>query len=364
MKMKIRKSLSFFLVFAMIATLMMPLQIAFAGLLNLSNAMSTVRANVLSNHTIVFRTPTGVDAPADTITVTFPTGFGMGTFALLNFDLAASAGGQSACPAGGATPAYTERTLATAPAAGNWGVSQSGQVVTFTAPTDAAAGNIPTHACVRIRIGNNATHGGTGAMQITNHATAGTYTMTIAGTFGDSGSIAVSIILDDRVAVTADVAATITFAISDLTIGFGTLISTGPRFADGTGAGSGTEVVAHNFTVSTNAASGYTVALSGATLTSGANTITEIGATAAASSPGSEQFGLRITATAGTGTVTAPYNTANFALDTAAFPDEVAASPSASVTTTFDVRYLANISATTEAGTYTTNLTYTATGRF
>jgi hypothetical protein len=358
---KTQKILKFSLVLAMVAAMLVfPLQVALAGLLNLSNTMSTVRQNVLSNHTIVFRTPTGVDASTDTITVTFPTGFAMGTFALLNFDLAVSAGGQTACPTG---LAYTDRTLATTAGTGTWGVGQSGQVVTFTAPTDTAAGQIPTHACVQIEIGSNATFGGAGAMQITNPA-AGSYTITIAGTFGDSGSIAVSIITDDRVAVTADVAAAITFAINDNTIGFGTLSATVARFADGTGAGSGTEVVAHNFTVSTNAASGYTVAISGATLTSGAHTITAIGPTAAASAPGTEQFGLRITATGGTGAAVAPYNTTSFALDTAAFPDEVAASPSASVTTTFDVRYLANISAATEAGTYTTNLTYTATGRF
>jgi len=361
MKQKIKKITSLSLILAMLIVLVSPLQIAEAStLFNLSNTMSALRVNTLSSHEIVFRTPAGIDAPADTITVTLPAGFSMGTFALLNFDLAASTGGQANCVA----PIYTERTLAAAPGTGAWGVAQLGQVITFTAPTDATLGNVPTNACVRIRIGANATNAGAGINQITNHATPGSYSIGIAGTFGNTGSIVITIMTDDTVAVTADVAQTISFAISDTSIGFGPLTTGAARFADGTGAGSATEIMAHNFTVATNAASGYTVAISGATLTFGAHTITPIGPTAVASSPGTEQFGLRIINTGGIGIPSAPYNTANFALDTAAFPDEVAAATGPSAVTTFDVRYLANIAPLTEAGAYTANLTYTATGRF
>lgn len=359
MKIKIQKITSLALILALLVTFL-PLQTAQAGLLNMSNTLSTVRAGVLANHTIVFRTPAGVDAPADTITITFPAGFIMGTVAFGDIDLAVSAGDQTACPVG---LVFTDRTLAAAATTGVWGAAVSGQILTLTPPTNATTGEVPVNACVQIEIGTNATFTVAGVNQITNPV-AGSYAITIAGGFGNTGSILVTIIADDRVAVTADVAATLSFAISDVTIGFGTLSATATRWADSTGAGSDTSVSAHNFTASTNAISGYTVTLSGATLTMGAHTITAIGPIAVAPSIGTEQFGLRIVHTGGAGVPSAPYNTANFAFDFAAMPDEVAASPTASITTTFDVFYIANISAITEAGAYTTALTYVATGRF
>jgi len=157
---------------------------------------------------------------------------------------------------------------------------------------------------------------------------------------------------------------TLTFTISDNTIGFGPLASGSARFATGDTLGNATEIEAHNLTASTNAGSGYVISVAGTTLTFGAHTITAIGGTSTASAPGTEQFGIRATATGGTGIVSAPYAAAGFALDAGAFPDEFASAPGATILTTFSVRYLANVSAMTEAGSYTANLTYTATGRF
>ena len=104
--------------------------------------------------------------------------------------------------------------------------------------------------------------------------------------------------------------------------------------------------------------------LDGATLTSGGNTITAIGGTATASSAGSEQFGLRAIVNSGTGSAVAPYNGSNWALDTAAFPDQIASGSGDGVTTVFGVRYIGNISANTENGTYSAVLTYTVTATF
>jgi surface adhesion protein len=336
-------------------------EMASANALNRSNTMSSLRVNTLSNHTIVFRTPTGVDASTDTITITFPAGFAMGTFALLNFDLAASAGGQSTCPAGGATPTYTERTLATTPAAGTWGVAQSGQTVTFTAPTDAAAGNIPTNACVRILIGSNATHGGAGATQITNHATAGTYTMTIGGTFGDSGNILVTLLTNDQVAVSATVSESLSFSLGANTLALGTLTSTAVSSAS------------HTVTLATNAANGLVLTYSGTTLTSGAHTIDAM-STAAASSPGTEQFGLNLranttpsigadcTGSAPIAAAATNYNTVNQFRFVSG--DTIVSSSGGINSTTCTISYIANVAGATEAGNYATTLTYTATAQF
>ncbi len=159
---------------------------------------------------------------------------------------------------------------------------------------------------------------------------------------------------------------TLTFSISDITIGFGTLSSTTARMATGTSGQDTTEVEAHTLAVSTNAGSGYTITVKGATLTNGAFTIAAIGGTNTASSVGSKQFGLRMTATGGVGTVTIPYAASGFAYaGTASAASQVASATSGdSVTTTYSARYLANITTVTESGSYTASLIYVVTGNF
>jgi hypothetical protein len=187
---------------------------------------------------------------------------------------------------------------------------------------------------------------------------------TIGGTFGDAGDITVNVLTSNQVDITAVVPQSLTFSISDTSIGFGTLSAVAARFADGTGAGAGAEGEAHNVIVGTNASNGYTMTVGGSTLTSGANTVTAIGAANTASSVGTEQFGLRMTAAGGTGAVTAPYAASGFAFDTAAFPDAIASATGASANTTYSARYLANVTASTEAGSYTGTVTYVATANF
>ncbi len=160
-------------------------------------------------------------------------------------------------------------------------------------------------------------------------------------------------------------APTLSFSISDNSIGFGTISFSGASYATGDLNGSSSEVEAHTITASTNASSGYILTVNGTTLTSGANTITAIGSSNTISSPGTEQFGLRINATGGNGVVTAPYAASGFAFDTSSFPDEVASDPDGDdVATTYSVRYLGNVGATTEAGIYNATLTYVITAGF
>lgn len=163
----------------------------------------------------------------------------------------------------------------------------------------------------------------------------------------------------------AGAAQSLTFSISDNSIGFGTLSASVARYATGDTFGSASDTIdAHTISVATNASSGYTITLNGTTLTSGSNTISAIGATATTSSAGTEQFGLRIIVNSGTGLATSPYASANWALDTAAFPDQVASGSGDGVTTVFGVRYIGNISASTENGSYGSTLTYVATATF
>lgn len=130
----------------------------------------------------------------------------------------------------------------------------------------------------------------------------------------------------------------------------------------------------HTLIVDTNAANGFTVTISGNTLTSGTNTIDAIGATAAASSAGSEQFGINLVAntspsvgvnvsgTSPIGSAASQYDTANsFAFNSG---DTIASASTDINATTYTVSYVANINSNTEYGSYSTILTYAATANF
>lgn len=150
----------------------------------------------------------------------------------------------------------------------------------------------------------------------------------------------------------------VTLTIADTSVDLGTLSS------DSVSSDS------HTMVVDTNATNGFSVTVSGSTLTSGSDTITAIGATAAASSAGSEQFGINLVANtspsvganpSGTtpGSAANQYKTANlFAFNSG---DTVASSTTNITETTFTVSYIANIASDTEAGSYSTTLTYSAT---
>jgi hypothetical protein len=130
----------------------------------------------------------------------------------------------------------------------------------------------------------------------------------------------------------------------------------------------------HTVTMDTNAINGFVLTVSGLTLTSGANTIDAIGAVAAVSTPGTEQFGLNFVdnATPDIGanpTGTAPLGSANgqYALaDSFAFlsGDTVASSTTDISSTIFTASYIANVSAATPVGDYQTTLTYAATANY
>ena len=160
---------------------------------------------------------------------------------------------------------------------------------------------------------------------------------------------------------------TLSFSISDNSVGFGSLNATQAKYATGDTLGSTTDNIAHTISIATNATSGYAMTISGNTLTCsncGGATIDAIGGTALASSPGSEQFGIRLGVNSGTGSAASPYNGANWAFDTASFPDQVATGLGDEVTTVFGARYISNTSALTEFGSYTATITYTVTATF
>lgn len=315
-----------------------------------SDTMSSVKISTASSHTIRFTTPTGAAESTDTIIITFPS----------DFNFTSKTIGTVTFTHGATTGAETTETLAASPSGSAWGAAFSGtqnRVLTLTAPTD-GVGAATLAASDKIIITYDSTNS-------TNPSSATTYSIAISGTFGDSGNILVAILNDDQVAITATVSQSLSFSISDNTIGFGTLSSSDDFFATGDANGSATETEAHTLAVGTNASSGYTMTVRGATLTSGSATITAIGGTNTASSTGTEQFGLRMSASGGSGAVSSPYAASGFAYAAdGSTASTVASSSTSSATTTYSVRYLANISAATEAGAYTATLTYVTTANF
>lgn len=164
----------------------------------MTDVMTRVSVDTFADHTITFVSPSGIDAPTDSISVTFASQFTMGAFTVANVDFAVD--DDSAC-----NGPWTDKTLAASAAADVWGVAQAGNTLTFTPPTNAALGEVAANRCVRVKLGANATVGAAGATQLKNPGVANAYRIDIAGGFGDSGFFWVSVIQQDFVQVTATV---------------------------------------------------------------------------------------------------------------------------------------------------------------
>lgn len=222
---------------------------------------------------------------------------------------------------------------------------------------------------------------------------AANYTDTAPGNATDAGGVAMSTAA--QITVTAKVQERIVFCVyttgtgNNCTAKSGTAITLGDT--NGVLDPSGPYVDKNaKYTITTNASGGAIVRLKGATLVSGGNSIDAIGDTATASALGTEQFGLCNYETAGSG-ATFTYSTydgggncgttsqtantgtpggagtATFGLDTTdtatTYGDPIATKPAGDYSTV-TLALIGNISNTTEAGIYTTTLTFIATGTY
>jgi len=155
----------------------------------------------------------------------------------------------------------------------------------------------------------------------------------------------------------------ISFSISNNNINFGNLSASGPRYANTT-TGSATDTVAHTISAGSNASSGYVITYQGPTLTSGVNTIDVASSVSGDGTAGVEQFGISLS-TNGSAVIPVPYRqtgpTRTYVANT---PTEIATTSGVTASETFSLHYLSNISTGTQAGNYTTNITYIATGEF
>lgn len=354
--MRIRRILYLGLVFVVTFGVFAPTRVGqAAALTSLKDVLSTLEATVNANHTVSFVAPSAI-ANNTTITLTFAAGFDLTGIIEDDLDIAGSTEGELT-------------TAADCTGAEKAGIGISGQVITITL-CSGDGGDFTNSETVTIEIGNHAAASGTGTNQI-NNPSAGTYTIAVAGSMADSGTLATSIIADDSVNITSTVDPTITFTISDTTVGFGTLTTANARWATGNLAGVGAQPAAssgaHEMTVATNAVSGYAITYNGATLTSGGNTISV--ATIAGDGDGTpgiaEQFAMAVDDNGGNVTIVSDYDYAsNNYRFIAGTTTQFASETGPTLTETLDVQYIANILPTTEPGTYTTNVTYVATGTF
>jgi hypothetical protein len=218
-----------------------------ASITSASDTLSSSAPSTVSNHTIAFTPATNI-AIGQTITLTFPGAFNMGTVGEDDIDILVNGVSSS-------TGAVS--------ASGVWGVTVAGSIITLQTPTNSG---VASATPLVIRIGTNAVDFGTGANRITNPAaTTTTYQINIGGTMTDSGQVRVAIV--DQVTVSASVDTSLTFSVSGVnssstvngsptttiatstptTLPFGTLPINVSR------------TLAHDLAVTTNATNGYTV---------------------------------------------------------------------------------------------------------
>jgi len=348
-----------------------------ANVTSFSDTLSDSAPSVVSNHTIQFTTPTGV-ANGSTVTVTFPSGFtGAGSITATDIDVATTSNFSVAANCAG-----SERV----------GAAFSGNVLTLTFCTG-DGGLIPANGTTTIKIGTNATFGGTGTNQLTN-PTAGSYEINLTAGASDSGDTRVAIV--DNVTVSASVDTLFTFTVA------GTAAGVTVNTADTTGASTTATTIpfgrlqsnvastaAQRLTVVTNARGGFVVTVTadsqlvsanGADIdgfANGAYTSTPAAWSAPGNTPGSENtyghWGITTDDDSLTQSPTNPYNVGsggNRFVSASTTPVEVFRNygPSNGATQgqgTTLVGYKAQISPLQEAADdYTAVLTYVATPVF
>jgi len=359
------KFLSSVTILAILSVIIAPSFAIAASVTAFKDTLTREKASTLSNHTITFTTPTGIAASA-TLILTFNNSTSIA--AALDFtdiDLADDG---------------VDVTLAAAPSGTTWGVVRtSATVITFTNGSAAVA----AASVVTIEIGTNATNQSTGVRQITN-GPAGTTTLVLSGTFGDSGTAAMSINDDDQVSVTATVTESITFdldtSVADgetstpYSVALGTITTTDTRVSGSTD--SINMIIAEG---DTNASGGMVVTVKNA---NGANGLAstsvpadDIDSATGTMADGTENYGLCVITVGLVGfTIAAPYsgntcatNSETNVIDalTTAGEDILNSGAAPLASGHAEIAVNAAVSGTTVAhADYTDTLTFIATGTF
>ncbi len=183
----LKRHLSFFVIIAIVFLLG---KNAFASnLTTLSDRMNRGAPSTSANHEIKFLTPSGIGDSGKSFDINFAPGFNLSTINYNDIDLFH----------GPVTGLEIEETLNSIPNATDWGVTILASSITFTHPTDNASGDILPNDFIVLRIGKNASGG---IHQIINPSTIGSKIISISGSFGDTGKLAVAI-YHDQVGIVA-----------------------------------------------------------------------------------------------------------------------------------------------------------------
>lgn len=254
-------------------------------------------------------------------------------------------------------------TLVAACAQGSGGSSYD--TITITGVNNLTAGTI-----YGVKISGNAAALGTPANTTTGVITIETNNGT---TDVDSSNVTADIIASDQVTISGQVDSTLTFAIDDTAIGFGSITSSSVRYATDDASGSASEDSSGDpvqLTASTNADDGLVIEIrdlnsnstsglysadSGTTLASVASTLV---------SAGSEEFGV-YAKNASSLTIAEGFDNDSDTDVSISTSFQTIASTTAPVSSgTVDIQPLAAIAATTPSGSYADTLTIIATGKF
>lgn len=345
----LRKIVSAVTILELVLALMLPNFASAATLTDAQDQLSTNKASTAANHTFYFVTPTGI-MDGQTMEIT------MSTFAvpaLMSFaDVDIAEGDSGTC----STASYSEKTLAASNSGATWGFVSSD--VTDTLMFTAGSAGITAGRCVRIKIGTNAT-GGT--YQIIN-SVAGSQGITIgsgSSTMADSTYIAVAIVADPQVDLSAYVGSSLTMSLSSTSANIGQLSS------------SSTTTGATTVTINTNSGSGYFLKYNATNLTNQTAYSLAALSSKTAASPGTEQWGLNAASvnnsasgTDSTGTAAANYNTASSYMVVPSVDTQLASASGTAQDHAYTVTYGVDISALTPSGTYTGTVDYLVYGAF
>ena len=166
-----RRSLLFLLVLCMALIPLGGIRDASAEIFqSTSMTLSTHQASTVADHELEFVTRDGLTTSDHTLIITYESGFDLTSVTFGDIDLAYNSG--SDCDAG----TWTDIPLQASPDIDNWGVSISGQVMTFVHETIPIA-TIPANRCVQVQVGTNAV---INANQIVNPGSAGSYEIDVA----------------------------------------------------------------------------------------------------------------------------------------------------------------------------------------
>lgn len=338
----LKKIVSAITILELVMALMIPGVANAAALTSAKDELSTNKAGVVANHTIYFVTPTGVTS-GQTMLLTM-TAFSVPSS--LDFaDIDVAEGSSGTC----SSATFSEQTLAASPSGITWGATASDATDTVT--LTAGSAGITAGRCVRIKIGTNAT---SGVDQITN-AAVGSNNIMIGGgasTMADSTYIAVAMVTDPQVDLTASVGTSLTMALSGTTASLGTLVSGATSFATTT------------VTINTNSGSGYAMKYNASNLTNQIGSLNSLTANAtpivAANFLTTEGWGLNAATIENTssgadalGEASGNYNTAGSYMVVPSTDTFLASSSGTASAHAYTVTYGVNIGALTPAGSYT-----------